>query len=75
MKTKTSIFKQCFFGILIILMNGMLNVLSSVADTVKAGDDSESKVVKSQQQTAENVTAKEESGVQGTSNNYQLIHL
>ena len=38
-------------------MNGMLNVLSSVADTVKAGDDSESKVVKSQQQTAENVTA------------------
>jgi hypothetical protein len=56
-------------------MNGMLNVLSSVADTVKAGDDSESKVVKSQQQTAENVTAKEESGVQGTSNNYQLIHL
>ena len=71
MKKKTSIFKQCFFGILIILMNGMLNVLSSVADTVKAGDDSESKVVKSQQQTAENVTAKEESGVQNQTDSSQ----
>lgn len=71
MKKKTSIFKQCFFGILIILMSGMLNVLSSVADTVKAGDDSESKVVKSQQQTAENVTAKEESGVQNQSDSSQ----
>lgn len=71
MKKKTSIFKQCFFGILIILMSGMLNVLSSVADTVKAGDDSESKVVKSQQQTAENVTAKEESGVQNQTDSSQ----
>ena len=49
--------------------------MCTLGHTVKAGDDSESKVVKSQQQTAENVTAKEESGVQGTSNNYQLIHL
>ena len=71
MNKKSNSIKRFTFGILILLISGTLNILTSVADTVTEKAIPDSQVIKEQPQISENVAAKEESGVQNETDSSQ----